>query len=59
VGKESKVYKVFVGKPKGKRPLGRPRRSWVEGNRTNLREIGGGGVEWIHLLRIGASGGLL
>jgi hypothetical protein len=50
MGQESKVYKVVVGKPKGKRPLGRPRRRWVDGIRMNLREIGGGvGVEWTHL----------
>jgi hypothetical protein len=43
VGEERKVYKVLVGKPDGKRPLGRPRRRWI-------------GFDW---LRIGAGGGLL
>jgi hypothetical protein len=46
---ERKVYKVLVGKPKEKRPLGRPRRRWVDGVRTDLREIGLGGVDWIRL----------
>jgi hypothetical protein len=37
---EKSVYKVLVGKPKGKRPLGRPRRRWEDGIRMDLREIG-------------------
>jgi hypothetical protein len=43
MGEERKVYKVLVGKPEGKRPLGRPRRRWEDGNRMDLREIGLGG----------------
>jgi hypothetical protein len=44
------VYRVLVGKPEGRRPLGRPRRRWEDGIRTDLREIGGeGSVNWIHL----------
>jgi hypothetical protein len=43
------VYKVLVGKPEGKRPLGRPRHRWEYGIRVNLREIVCGSVEWIHL----------
>jgi hypothetical protein len=46
MGEERKVYKVLVGKPEGKRPLGRPRRRWEDGIRMDLREIGLGGV-WI------------
>jgi hypothetical protein len=50
MGEERKVYKVSVGKPEGKRPLGRPRRRWEDGIRMDLREIGlGGGVDWIRL----------
>jgi hypothetical protein len=47
-----------VGKPEGKRPLGRPRRRWVDNIKMDLREIR---WEWIGLiwLRIGTSGGLL
>jgi hypothetical protein len=49
MGEERKVYKVLVGKPQGKRPLGRPRRRWEDGIRMDLREIGLGGVDWIRL----------
>jgi hypothetical protein len=38
-----------VGKSEGKRPLGRPRRKWVDTNKMYLREIGWGGVDWIDL----------
>jgi hypothetical protein len=43
------VYRVFVGKPEGKRPLGRPRRRWVDNIRTDLQEVGCGYMEWIGL----------
>jgi hypothetical protein len=43
MGEERKVYKVLVGKPEGKRPLGRPRRRWKDGIRMDLRETGLGG----------------
>jgi hypothetical protein len=46
---KSVLYKVMVGKPEGKRPLGRPRCRWEDGIRMNLREIGLGGVDWIRL----------
>jgi hypothetical protein len=49
MGEERKVYKVLVGKPEGKRPLGRPRRRWEDGIRMDLPEIGLGGVDWIRL----------
>jgi hypothetical protein len=47
MGEERKVYKVLVGKPEGKRPLGRPRRRWEDGIRMDLGEIGlgGGGLD--------------
>jgi hypothetical protein len=38
-----------VGKPEGKRPLGRPRRRWVDNIKIDLREIGWGGMDWIDL----------
>jgi hypothetical protein len=54
------VYKVVVGKPEGKRPLGRPRRKWENWIRVDIREIGLGGFlivfDW---LRTGTGGGLL
>jgi predicted small integral membrane protein len=49
MGEERKVYKVLVGKPEGKRPLGRPRHRLEDGIRMDLREIGFGGVNWIGL----------
>jgi hypothetical protein len=49
MGGERKVYKVLVGKPEGKRPLGRPRRRWENWIRIDHREIGVGGVDWIRL----------
>jgi hypothetical protein len=49
MGEERKMYKVLVGKPEGKRPLGRPRRRWEDGIRMDLREIGFGCVDWIRL----------
>jgi hypothetical protein len=49
MGEERIVYKVLVGKPEGRRPLGRPRLRWEDGVRMDLREIGLGGVDWILL----------
>jgi hypothetical protein len=46
---ERKVYKVLVGNPEGKRPLGRLRRRWEYRIRMDLREIGLEGVDWIRL----------
>jgi len=43
------VYRVLVGKPEGKRPLGRPRRRWVANIRMDLQEVGCGYVDWIGL----------
>jgi hypothetical protein len=48
MGKRS-AYRILVGKPEGKRPLGRPRRRWEDNIRMDLREIGWGGLEWINL----------
>ena len=42
------VHRVLVGKPEGKRPLGRPRRRWEENIKMDLREVGGGG-DWMEL----------
>ena len=43
------VHKVLVGKPEGKRPLGRPRRRWDYKSNIALQEVGCGGVDWIEL----------
>jgi hypothetical protein len=42
-------YRIMVGKPEGKRPLGRPRRRWVDNIKMDLREIGWDGVDWVDL----------
>jgi hypothetical protein len=49
MGEDRKVYKIFMGKPEGKRPLGRPRRRWDKEIRMDLREIGWENVGWIQL----------
>jgi hypothetical protein len=43
------VYRVLVGKPEGKRPLGRPRRRWDDNILTDLQEVGCGREDWIGL----------
>jgi hypothetical protein len=58
-GEERKVYKVLVGKPQGKRPLGRPRRRREDGIRMDLRETGLGVWIGFDRLRTGTGGGLL
>ena len=49
MGEERVVYRFLVGKPAGKRPLGRPRRRWVDYIRLDLQEVGCGYVDWIGL----------
>jgi hypothetical protein len=44
-GEKRSIYRIFVGKPEGKRPLGRPRRMWEDNIRMDLREIGWGGMD--------------
>ena len=51
MGEEKGVYRVLVGKPEGKRPLGRPRRRWVDNIRTDLQEVGCGYMDWIGLVQ--------
>jgi hypothetical protein len=43
------AYKILVGKPEGKKPLGRPRRRWMDNIELDIREIGWGGTDWIDL----------
>jgi hypothetical protein len=43
------VYRVLVGKPERKRPLGRPRRRWEDNIKLDLQEVGCGGMDWIEL----------
>ena len=48
-GRGEGVYRVLVGKPEGKRPLGRPRRTWVFNIRLDIQEVGCGYMDWIGL----------
>jgi hypothetical protein len=49
MGEKRNAYRLLVRKPEGKRPIGRPRRWWVDNIKMNLLEIGWGGVDWIAL----------
>jgi hypothetical protein len=49
MGEEFGVHRVLVGKPEGKRPLGRPRRRWEDNIRMDLQEVGWGRGDWIQL----------
>ena len=49
MGEEKGVYRVLVGRPEGKRPLGRPRRGCVDNVRMDLQKVGYGSVDWIGL----------
>jgi hypothetical protein len=49
MGERRGVYKVLVGKPEGKRPLGRPRRRWEDNIKLDLTEIGIDGSNWVQL----------
>jgi hypothetical protein len=48
VGEVRGAYTILVGRPEGRRPLGRPRRRWEDNIKTDLREIEFGDVDWIH-----------
>jgi hypothetical protein len=49
MGEKWKACRVLVGKPERKRPLGRPRRRWVDNIKKDLKEVGWGDVDWIGL----------
>jgi hypothetical protein len=48
---EKNAYRILVGKPEGKKPLGRPGRRWVDNSRMDLREIGWDGMDLIDLVQ--------
>jgi hypothetical protein len=48
MGEVRVAYYILVGRPEGRRPLGRPRRRWEDSINIDLREIGFGDVDWIH-----------
>jgi hypothetical protein len=49
IGEVRGAYNILVGRPEVRRPLGRPRRRWEDNIKMDLREIGSGNVDWIHL----------
>jgi hypothetical protein len=51
MGEKRNAYRLLVGKPEGKRPLEKPRHSWVDNIRKDLGEVGWGDVDWIGLAK--------
>jgi hypothetical protein len=49
MGEKRNVYRLLVGKPEGKRPLGRPRHGWIDNIKMDLLEVGVNVVDWIGL----------
>ena len=49
MGERRGVYRVLLGKPEGKKPLGRPRHRWEDNIKMDLQKVGCGGVDWIEL----------
>jgi len=49
MGEDRGIHRVLVGKPEGKRPLGRPRRRWEDNIKMDLQEVGGGRGDWMEL----------
>jgi hypothetical protein len=49
MGEDRSVHRVLVGKPEGKRPLGRPRRKWEDNIKIDLQEVGGCHGDWMEL----------
>jgi hypothetical protein len=58
MGEERGIYRILVGKPEGRRQLGRPRRRWEDNIRMHLREVVCGGMDWIVDLREVVCGGM-
>jgi hypothetical protein len=52
MGEKRNVYRLLVGKPEGKRPLGRSRRRWIDNIKMDLLEIGLSVVDWIGLAQV-------
>jgi hypothetical protein len=61
MGEGRGAYRILVGRPEGRRPLGRPRHKWEDNIKMDLQEVEWGGMAWTGLiwLRIGAGCGLL
>jgi hypothetical protein len=52
MGEGRGVHRVLVGKPEGKRPLGRPRHRWEDNIKIDLQEVGGGFGDWMELAQV-------
>jgi hypothetical protein len=59
IGEKRNAYNILMGKPEGKRPLGRHRCTWEDNIKMDLRERGCGGMDWINLAEDRDSGWLL
>jgi hypothetical protein len=59
MGEKRNAHRLLVGKPEGRRPLGKPRRRWLDNIRMDLAEVGWGDVTGLVWLRIGTGGELL
>jgi hypothetical protein len=51
MGEKRNAYRILVGNPEGMRPLGRPKRRWVDNYKMDLREIGWDGRNWIDMVQ--------
>jgi hypothetical protein len=51
MGEGRGVYRVLIGKPEGKRPLGRPMRRWEDNIKADLQQVGCGGMDWVDLAK--------
>jgi len=51
IGDKRRAYRILVGKPEGKRLLGRPRLRWEDNIKMDLKEVGCGGMDWIYLVQ--------
>ena len=49
MGEGRDFYRMLIGKPEGKRPLGRPRRRWEDNIKMDLEEVGCGGMDWMEV----------
>jgi len=59
IGERRGIFQVLVGKPEGKRPLGRHGHRWEDNIKMNLQEVGCGSMDWIELPQVGRVGGHL
>ena len=53
------AYRVLMGRPEGKRPLGRPRQRWEDNIKMEFQKVGGGGMDWIDVAQVRTGDGFL